>query len=122
MAAKSKLLEDRVARLEQEVAVLGSSGVTTSGGAARPGFAEEGQTALSRDDDAAGDSQPIDRTGTLEARIARLETEVAALRNAALANPANTWLLNEIGRFAGDAGFDEAMRLGRDYRRRLPKC
>jgi hypothetical protein len=53
----------------------------------------------------------------LEARIAYLEAEVARLKNR-LENslPAKPWWENIVGTFADNSTYDEAMRLGREYR------
>lgn len=55
---------------------------------------------------------------TLEARVATLETEVARLKKR-LDTPTKTkasWLDSIWGSFANDPIYDEAMRLGRQYR------
>lgn len=51
---------------------------------------------------------------TLEQRIEELERKVAEL-TAAAATPKKDWR-RSIGIFANDPDFDEAMRLGREYR------
>ncbi len=58
----------------------------------------------------------------LEKRITRLEEELADLK-AEVRKPRehNAWL-KSLGRFESDPVFDEAMRLGRMYRERQPKC
>lgn len=60
---------------------------------------------------------------SLEGRLEALEREVAELKVAVGANPqaGNAWL-STLGRFKDDPLFDEAMRLGRAYRKRQPKC
>jgi hypothetical protein len=55
---------------------------------------------------------------TLEARVATLETEVARLKKR-FNTPTTTkasWLDSIWGSFANDPIYDEAMRLGRQYR------
>jgi len=57
-------------------------------------------------------------TSALEARVAALENEVARLKNR-LNTPPKTkasWLDSIWGSFANDPLYDEAMRLGRQYR------
>lgn len=54
----------------------------------------------------------------LEARVKALEEEVARLK-ARLDKPCNTkedWLDTIYGSFANDPAFEEAMRLGREWR------
>lgn len=60
---------------------------------------------------------------SLEGRLEALEREVAEMKVALGANvqAGNAWL-NTLGRFKDDPLFDEAMRLGRAYRKRQPKC
>jgi hypothetical protein len=54
----------------------------------------------------------------LEQRLAALEAEVARLKRAT--PPSNKpWWEQVEGAFAGDSPFEEAMRLGREYRRSL---
>jgi hypothetical protein len=61
-------------------------------------------------------------TDILEKRVSELEQELAELK-AEFRKPRerNAWL-STLGRFKDDPIFDEAMRLGRAYRRRQPKC
>lgn len=58
---------------------------------------------------------------TLENRVKELERQVARLREqqAAQASAGNgrEWLDDLYGAFAGDAVFEGAMKLGRDYRK-----
>jgi hypothetical protein len=57
-------------------------------------------------------------TRKLEERIAALEAEVAELRAMLQAGkaPADPWMEDVWGAFAGDPALLEAMRLGREYR------
>lgn len=60
---------------------------------------------------------------TLEERVKELERQVARLREQQAAQAAATggrqWLDDLYGAFAGDAVFERAMKLGRDYRKSL---
>jgi len=57
---------------------------------------------------------------SLEERVAALEREVALLRRAAEARvTGREWLDDLYGRFAGDAIFKRAMKLGAAYRQSL---
>ena len=51
---------------------------------------------------------------TMNARVAELESELATLKQRLPAEPAG-WR-SIVGAFANDPAFDEAMRLGREYR------
>ncbi len=57
----------------------------------------------------------------LKARVAALEAEVARLRGMieGVAQDAVPWWKKIAGSFADDPAFDEAMRLGREYRESL---
>lgn len=53
----------------------------------------------------------------LEERVAYLEAEVARLKNKVENGlPAEPWWEQIVGAFAGNSAYDEAMRLGREYR------
>jgi hypothetical protein len=56
---------------------------------------------------------------SLEQRIAALEADVALLKGTTKnsADPEPTWLDKAYGAFASDPTYDEAMRLGREYRK-----
>lgn len=55
----------------------------------------------------------------IEARLKNLETEVAHLK-AQIQKPNQTpWWESILGSFADDPEYDEAMRLGREYRESL---
>jgi hypothetical protein len=58
---------------------------------------------------------------TLAARVAALETQLAQLQTqlAQPAPPQKDWLDEWYGAFADDPLYDEAMRLGREYRESL---
>ena len=58
---------------------------------------------------------------TLEKRLSALEAEVARLRNAVEGEPRDNrpWWEQIFGTFADDPLFEEAMRLGREYRESL---
>lgn len=66
---------------------------------------------------------------TLASRVAALEAEIAELKQklqasadaAASSRPVKDWR-RTVGRFKDDPTFDEAVRLGRAWRRRQPKC
>lgn len=66
-------------------------------------------------------------TVPIEARIETLEREIQALKEALGNKPGdgkpgpNDWM-KSFGRFKDDPTFDEAVRLGRAWRRRQPKC
>ena len=55
---------------------------------------------------------------TLERRVAALEAEVERLKGSAGAAGV-PWWEQIAGVFGGDAAFDQAMRLGKEYRRSL---
>lgn len=53
----------------------------------------------------------------LEERVARLEAEVAQMKKMPLETTDNgPWWKKVVGIFADDPTFEEAMRLGREYR------
>ncbi|MBI2806908.1 MAG: hypothetical protein HYX68_18160 [Planctomycetes bacterium] len=52
----------------------------------------------------------------LEQRLAALEAEVAKLKNGAKSSDDRPWWEKIYGTFANDSCYDEAMRLGREYR------
>jgi hypothetical protein len=53
-------------------------------------------------------------------RIAILEAEVARLRNKVEENsPSEPWWVKITGKFADQPAYDEAMKLGREYRESL---
>jgi hypothetical protein len=58
---------------------------------------------------------------SIERRVAALEAEVAWLkaRIEATEKPADPWLEKVWGSFANDPVYEEAMRLGREYRESL---
>ena len=59
---------------------------------------------------------------TLEERVKGLERQVARLREqqaAGAAGGGREWLDDLYGAFAGDATFEQAMKLGRQYRTSL---
>jgi hypothetical protein len=69
----------------------------------------------------------------LEKRIAEIEERLEALEKRSppalpsatklvWANPANAWLEGLIGLHGDDPDAEDAMRLGREYRERQPKC
>jgi hypothetical protein len=57
----------------------------------------------------------------IELRVAMLESEVAQLKRQveAAAKPARPWWQEIYGTFANDPLYEEAMRLGREYRESL---
>jgi len=57
----------------------------------------------------------------IELRVAALESEVAQLKHRieAVAKPARPWWQEIYGTFANDPLYEEAMRLGREYRESL---
>jgi hypothetical protein len=59
--------------------------------------------------------------GEIEKRLLALEAEVQLLKSQqAPPNKADPkWVLAHAGRFADDPGFDEIVRLGREYRESL---
>ena len=56
---------------------------------------------------------------TLEERVAELEAEVARLKRRLEPEAKKPWWEERIGAFADDPMYDEAMRLGREYRESL---
>ena len=74
-------------------------------------------------DDAQDDAQDAD----LEKRVETLELEVRELRRllrsqTGLENPGPDDWMKSFGRFKDDPTYDEALRLGRSWRLRQPKC
>jgi hypothetical protein len=56
----------------------------------------------------------------LEKRVAALEKRVAGLQQQQELHPSGrAWLDDLYGKFAGDPVFEQAMKLGRDYRKSL---
>jgi hypothetical protein len=57
----------------------------------------------------------------LEHRVAALEGQVASLQKRQKSNAPNgqVWLEDLYGKFAGDPIFEQAMKLGRKYRKSL---
>ena len=56
----------------------------------------------------------------IEKRLLALEAEIQLLKAQARPNKADPkWVLAHAGRFADDAGFDEVVQLGREYRESL---
>jgi hypothetical protein len=58
-------------------------------------------------------------TPEIEARITLLETEVAHLKQQLPANSQAPWWEKNLGTFADDPIYDEAMMLGQQYRQSL---
>ena len=56
-------------------------------------------------------------TQQLEARLTRVEQELAELKAALTKNRAEPWYRQIVGDFAGDEAFREIIRLGREIRR-----
>lgn len=55
-----------------------------------------------------------------EARLAKLESEMAQLKQKLLSSePQTPWWEQNLGTFANDPMYDEAMRLGQEYRQSL---
>ena len=59
---------------------------------------------------------------TIEQRLSALEKEVAELKKDRRSPSSGKDWHRRIGKFKDDPDYDEAMRLGRQYRRRQPKC
>jgi hypothetical protein len=59
---------------------------------------------------------------SLEERVAMLETEVARLKRARIeaVQASGPWWERRCGAFKDDPAYDEAMRLGAEYRKSLP--
>ena len=57
-------------------------------------------------------------TREIEIRVSALESEIAALKEklAKIENAPTAWWQQISGKFADDADYEEAMRLGREYR------
>lgn len=65
----------------------------------------------------------LDADLSIEERLQALEKDVSDLKNTLDVNvPGRNAWLNSLGRFKDDPLFDEALRLGRAYRKRQPKC
>ena len=60
----------------------------------------------------------IEMAASLEKRVAAVERELAQLREK-LAGPRKPWWEKVWGTFANDPSFEEASRLGREYRASL---
>ncbi len=58
---------------------------------------------------------------SIEERLSDLEKAVAELKNTGREPIKRDWH-SRIGKFKDDPEYDEAMRLGREYRRRQRKC
>lgn len=58
-------------------------------------------------------------SATLEQRVRRLEDELSQLKRRLDEKPAKPWWEEIAGKWAGNPAFDEAMRLGRQYRESL---
>ena len=63
-------------------------------------------------------------TKTLEKRVADLEERVVALESRPTPKQKHdkSWLDKWTGLYRDDPDFDEAIKLGRTYRERQPKC
>ena len=62
-------------------------------------------------------------TKTLEKRVAELEARLALIEKSnKLTKVGNEWLDQWTGLFQDDPDFEDALRLGRAYRKRQPKC
>ena len=59
-------------------------------------------------------------TGQLEERVANLEQELAAFKQVVLGRGSSRDWRSTFGMFANDSGFDEVLRLGREFRQREP--
>ena len=58
----------------------------------------------------------------IEKRLLALEEEIRLLKSQAAPNKADPkWVLAHAGRFANDPGFDEVVRLGKEYRESLDR-
>lgn len=69
------------------------------------------------------DDQTIERRlETVEKELAELKREVRKNAPAAVQGPDNRWLERIAGSFIDDPDYNEAVRLGRAWRRRQPKC
>ena len=108
MTIKTKSIEDRIADLERDVAALKVSVGSTPDAGVSPGFAEEGQPALAIGTGATSD---------LEQRVAQLEATVEQLKSAAGLPRPKDWR-RAVGWAKDDPGYEEAMRLGSEWRRR----
>ena len=61
-------------------------------------------------------------TGKLEKRVVSLEAEVAQLkRQTATVSMDSPWWNRIRGRYRDDSAYDEAMKLGRDFRNTAPR-
>ena len=60
-------------------------------------------------------------SATLEKRVEALERQVAQLQKQRAANTSlgGAWIDDIYGSFAGDSVFEQAMKLGREYRKSL---
>jgi uncharacterized small protein (DUF1192 family) len=108
MSIKPKTIEERVSSLEREVAALKAAIPSPSNAGVIPGFAEDGQPALATGTSIASD---------LEQRVAQLEATVEQLKSAMGQPGPNDWR-DAVGWAKDDPGYDEAMRLGAEWRRR----
>ena len=70
-----------------------------------------------------GALNPTGSDESIDRRLRALEADVARLKSAASEPRTNiAWVKRIAGSFIDDADYKEAMRLGRAYRRRQPKC
>lgn len=61
-------------------------------------------------------------TATLEERVEKLEEKVTRLLEKSAATPQAAWWQKHVGAFANNPLYDEAMRLGAEYRRSQPNA
>jgi hypothetical protein len=108
MTMKPKTIEERVMVLEREVAALKAAVRSLPDAGAGPGFAEEGQPALATGTGTASD---------LEQRVTQLEATVEQLKSGMGLAGQKDWR-RAVGWAKDDPGYDEAMRLGAEWRRR----
>ena len=105
----TKSIEDRIADLERDVAALKAAVRSLPDTGVSPGFAEEGPSPL-----VPQASKVASPTETLEQRVTRLEAQVAELKGQSYKQA----MLDQLGLFKDSPVYDEAMRLGREWRRR----
>ena len=114
MTIKTKSIEDRIADLERDVAALKAAVRSLPDAGSDPGFAEEGQPPVL----GGNPTEAPSSRHSLEARVAKLEQEVARLRDVAGNNADVAAWRATMGCFKDDPEYEKAILAGAAWRRR----